>query len=98
MVLSLLEYIRAIERLQRVPVILLTAKARDRIAGYKAGADVLLKPSIQTNSSHTGQCYLHDAGKMQAKRGMVDLKQDMASIKELLKQKWGQRIKRLMSI
>lgn len=87
--LELLSLIRADHRLSRVPVILLTAKglAADRVAGYKAGANVYLpKPfepqellsiidnSIQRRKQMTSQ-----------KGSLVDLKQEMNSIKEIMK-------------
>lgn len=89
--LELLGLIRANERLSRVPVILLTAKGMtaDRIAGYKAGANVYLpKPfapeellSILDNSIQRRQQMTNrKAG------SLVDLKQEMASIKEIMRQ------------
>ena len=87
--LELLSLIRADHRLSRVPVILLTAKgmAADRVAGYKAGANVYLpKPfdpqellsiidnSIQRRKQMTNQ-----------KGSLVDLKQEMNNIKEIMK-------------
>ena len=87
--LELLGLIRADERLERVPVILLTAKGmtQDRIEGYKAGADVYLpKPfnpeellSIIDNVILRRQQMTGDKGKL------VDLKADMTNIKQLLR-------------
>lgn len=87
--LELLGLIRADERLERVPVILLTAKGmtEDRIQGYKAGADVYLpKPfnpeellSIIDNVILRRQQMTGNKGKL------VDLKADMTNIKQLLR-------------
>jgi DNA-binding response OmpR family regulator len=87
--LELLGLIRADERLERVPVILLTAKGmtQDRIEGYKAGADVYLpKPfnpeellSIIDNVILRRQQMTGEKGKL------VDLKADMTNIKQLLR-------------
>ena len=89
--LELLGLIRADERLSRVPVILLTAKgmAADRIAGYQAGANVYLpKPfdpeellSILDNTIQRRQQMTN-----QKAGSLIDLKQEMASIKEIMKQ------------
>ena len=87
--IELLGLIRADERLERVPVILLTAKAmvQDRVAGYRAGADVYLpKPfdpdellSIIDNSIQRRQ-------QMSGKNGnLKDLKQDMETIKQIMR-------------
>jgi DNA-binding NarL/FixJ family response regulator len=96
--IELTEYIRADERLQRVPVILLTAKAmtKDRIAGYKAGADVYLpKPFNPDELLSILDNAILRRRQMQGQGGsMVDLKQDMASIKELLKQNGANLVKK----
>lgn len=95
--LELLGLIRADERLERVPVILLTAKGmtEDRIAGYKAGADVYLpKPfspeellSIIDNVILRRQQMTGDKGKL------VDLKADMSNIKQLLRRNGSSVVK-----
>ena len=96
--IELTEYIRADERLQRVPIILLTAKAmtKDRIAGYKAGADVYLpKPFNPDELLSILDNAILRRRQMQGQGGsMVDLKQDMASIKELLKQNGADLVKK----
>jgi len=97
--LELLQWIRAQETtLKRVPVVLLTAKGltEDRIAGYKAGADVYLpKPfypeellsaidnSIARRQEMTGQ-----AG------SLVDLQQEVANIKLLLEENGRRTVKK----
>jgi DNA-binding NarL/FixJ family response regulator len=88
--LELLGLIRSDERLSRVPVILLTAKgmAADRIAGFKAGANVYLpKPfapeellSVLDNSIQRRQQMTN-----RKSGSLVDLKQEMAGIKEIMK-------------
>jgi DNA-binding NarL/FixJ family response regulator len=96
--IELTTYIRADERLQRVPVILLTAKAmtQDRIAGYKAGADVYLpKPFNPDELLSILDNAILRRRQMQGQGGsMVDLKQDMASIKEILKQNGANLVKK----
>lgn len=97
--LELLGLIRSDARLSRVPVILLTAKgmAADRVAGYQAGANVYLpKPfapeellSILDNSiQRRQQMTSNKAG------SLIDLKQEMASIKEIMKKNAGGVVKR----
>ena len=95
--LELLSLLRADERLARVPVILLTAKSltKDRIEGYKAGADAYLpKPfnpdellsiidnSIRRRKQMTGK---------NTNGSLVDLKSEMTNIKEILR-KNGQKV------
>lgn len=95
--LELLSLLRADERLSRVPVILLTAKSltKDRIEGYKAGADAYLpKPfnpdellsiidnSIRRRKQMTGK---------NSNGSLVDLKSEMTNIKEILR-KNGQKV------
>ena len=87
--IELLGLIRADERLARVPVILLTAKAmtQDRVAGYKAGADVYLpKPfdpdellSIVDNAIQRRQQMIGRTG------SLMDLKEEMATIKQIMR-------------
>jgi DNA-binding NarL/FixJ family response regulator len=96
--IELLVLIRADERLERVPVILLTAKAmtQDRIAGYKAGADVYLpKPfdpdellSIIDNAIQRRQQMTGPSG------NLLDLREDMANIKQLMLQNGANVVKK----
>lgn len=95
--LELLGLIRADERLERVPVILLTAKAmtEDRIAGFRAGADAYLpKPfdpeellSIIDNSIQRRQQMTGENAKL------VDLKSDMSNIKQMLRKNGANVVK-----
>lgn len=88
--LELLGLLRADERLERVPVVLLTAKAltQDRIEGYRAGADAYLpKPfnpeellTIIDNSIMRRKQMTGENGKF------VDLKTDLSNIKQILRQ------------
>jgi DNA-binding NarL/FixJ family response regulator len=90
--LELLQWIRSTNNpaLQRVPVVLLTAKGltSDRIAGYQAGADVYLsKPfypdellSVVDNLIARRQEMVGDAG------AMLELQQDLANIQMLLQE------------
>jgi len=96
--LELLGLIRADERLARVPVILLTAKAltQDRIAGYKAGADAYLpKPfnpdellTIIDNSIQRRQQMTGENGKF------VDLKDELSNIKQILRKNGANVVKK----
>jgi len=96
--IELLGMIRADDRLKRVPVILLTAKAltQDRIAGFKAGADAYLpKPfnpdellSILDNAIQRQQ-------QMKGRNGVIaDMKQELADIKHLMKQNSAKLVKK----
>jgi DNA-binding NarL/FixJ family response regulator len=96
--IELLGLIRSDERLERVPVILLTAKAltQDRILGYKAGADVYLpKPfdpdellSIVDNAIQRRRQMTGKAG------GLRDLKEDMVNIKQLMRKNGANVVKK----
>jgi DNA-binding response OmpR family regulator len=97
--LELVKLIRSDQRISRVPVILLTAKGltADRIAGYRAGANVYLpKPfapeellSILDNSIQRRQ-------QMTSRRAgsLVNLKQEIASIKEIMLNNSGSVVKK----
>jgi len=91
--LQLTELLRSSERLRRVPIVLLTAKSmtQDRIAGYKAGADVYLtKPfspeellSIIDNAIQRKQQMAGRNGKL------VELAQDVSDVKRFLELQKG---------
>lgn len=91
--LELLKQVRADEVLVGVPVILLTAKglAMDRIAGYKAGADVYLSKPFDPDEllSIIDNCILrHDT--LNGEGVLVDdLRRDLDEIKYLLLDKGG---------
>ena len=95
--LELLRLIRADERLERVPVILLTAKGmtQDRIAGYKAGADVYLpKPFIPEELLCIIDNVILRRKQMTGDKGkMVELKADMSNIKQLLRRNGSNVVK-----
>lgn len=95
--LQLLQIIRSNERLERVPVIFLTAKAmtQDRIAGYKAGADVYLPKPFDPDELLTivDNCILRRKQMTGEKAKLVDLKQDMNNIKEILRQNGSKVVK-----
>jgi len=95
--LQLLQIIRSNERLERVPVILLTAKAmtQDRISGYKAGADVYLPKPFDPDELLTivDNCILRRKQMTGEKAKLVDLKQDMNNIKEILRQNGSKVVK-----
>lgn len=92
--LELLQWIRESDMLKRVPVVLLTAKGltEDRIAGYKAGADVYLpKPFYPEELLSAIDNLIQRRQQMTGSAGaLVDLQQEMANIKLLLKEN-GQR-------
>jgi DNA-binding NarL/FixJ family response regulator len=86
---SRLGLIRADERFERVPVILLTAKGmtEDRIQGYKVGADVYLpKPFNPEELLSIIDKVILRRQQMTGNKGKpVDLKADMTNIKQLLR-------------
>lgn len=87
--LELVKVIRSDERLSRVPIVLLTAKSltQDRILGYQAGADVYLpKPFDPDELLAIVDNVIRRRREMAGDRGkLIDLKDDMADIKYLLK-------------
>lgn len=95
--LELLRLIRADERLERVPVILLTAKGmtQDRIAGYRAGADVYLpKPFIPEELLCIVDNVILRRQQMAGEKGkLVELKADMSNIKQLLRRNGSKVVK-----
>jgi DNA-binding NarL/FixJ family response regulator len=96
--IELLGLIRADERLERVPVILLTAKAltQDRIAGYKAGADVYLsKPFDPDELLSILDNAIQRRHQMTGKNGnLLDLKQDMENIKQIMRKNGASVVKK----
>jgi DNA-binding NarL/FixJ family response regulator len=93
--LQLLQIIRQDVRLERVPVILLTAKAmtQDRIEGYRAGADAYLSKPFDPDEllSIVDNCISRRKQMTGEQAKLVELKQDMNDIKEILK-KNGQNV------
>jgi DNA-binding response OmpR family regulator len=92
--IELLGLIRADERLARVPVILLTAKAmtQDRVAGYKAGADVYLPKPFNPDEllSIIDNAILR---RRQMTSDLVGIKKETADIKLLMKQNSANLVK-----
>jgi DNA-binding NarL/FixJ family response regulator len=88
--LQLLQLIRQDERLERVPIILLTAKAmtNDRIQGYKAGADAYLSKPFDPDEllSIVDNCITRRKQMTGEQAKLVELKKEMNDIKEILKQ------------
>ena len=87
--IELLGLIRADERLTRVPVILLTAKAmtKDRVEGYKAGADVYLSKPFDPNEllSIIDNCISRRKQMSGTQGNLLELKQDMENIKQIMR-------------
>lgn len=87
--IELLGLIRSNPTLARVPVVLLTAKAmtQDRVEGYKAGADVYLpKPFDPEELLSIIDNLILRRQQMSGKSGsLMDLKDDMEKIKQLMK-------------
>jgi DNA-binding response OmpR family regulator len=87
--LELLQYVRGNKRLERVPVVLLTAKAftADRIEGYNAGADVYLtKPFDPEELLAIVDNLIIRRQQMTGIEGrLTDLQEEMANIKQILK-------------
>jgi DNA-binding NarL/FixJ family response regulator len=96
--IELLGLIRADERLARVPVILLTAKAmtQDRIEGYKAGADAYLpKPFDPDELLSIIDNIIQRRQQMSGKKGnLMDLKQDMENIKQTMRRTSANMVKK----
>jgi len=96
--LHLLQWIRAQDTLKRVPVVLLTAKGltEDRIAGYKAGADVYLpKPFYPDELLSVVDNLIARRQEMVGQSGsLVDLQQEMANIKLLLQENGRTTVKK----
>lgn len=95
--MELLRLIRADERLERVPVVLLTAKGmtQDRIAGYRAGADVYLpKPFVPEELLSIIDNVIQRRREMTGDKGkLVELKADMTNIKQLLRRNGSNVVK-----
>lgn len=96
--IELLGLIRADSRLARVPVVLLTAKAmaQDRVAGYKAGADVYLpKPFDPEELLSIVDNLIIRRQQMSGKGGgLMDLKEDIDQIKTIMKRNSGTVVKK----
>jgi DNA-binding NarL/FixJ family response regulator len=96
--IALLKQIRKDKRLQRVPVILLTAKGltADRIEGYKAGADAYLsKPFNPVELLSIVDCAILRRRQMVGtKVGLAELKQEIAAIKHIMKQNGANVVKK----
>ena len=87
--LELLRQIRTDERLKRVPVVLLTAKAmtQDRIDGYRAGADAYVpKPFDPAELVAIIDNRIARQRQQAAKSDLWRLKQELMDIKQLMEQ------------
>jgi DNA-binding NarL/FixJ family response regulator len=95
--LELLQWIRSSDVIKRVPVVLLTAKAltKDRIVGYKAGADAYLpKPFYPEELLSVIDTLILRRQQMTGTAGaLVDIQQEMANVKLLLKQNAQRTVK-----
>ena len=87
--LELVKLIRADERLSRVPIVLLTAKSltRDRILGYRVGADIYLPKPFDPDEllSIVDNLIVRRKQMAEGRGELMDLKDDMADIKLILK-------------
>jgi DNA-binding response OmpR family regulator len=89
--IELLEWIRSHPRLRRLPVVMLTAKGltSDRIVGYRAGADFYLTKPFAPEEllGILDNCIVRRRQQLKAESGvLVDLQQDLAEIKSVLRQ------------
>jgi DNA-binding NarL/FixJ family response regulator len=88
--IQLLEHLRADTRFQRIPVVLLTAKAMtvDRIEGFKAGADAYLPKPFHPEEllSILDNCILRQQQMKEAQSSLAHLKEEMTSIQQIMKQ------------
>jgi len=86
--IQMTEIIRGNERLRRVPIVLLTAKAltQDRVAGYRAGADVYLpKPfSPEELLSIIDGVILRRRQRAGERGKMADLAEELSYVKQIL--------------
>jgi DNA-binding NarL/FixJ family response regulator len=86
--IQMTEIIRGNERLRRVPIVLLTAKAltQDRVEGYRAGADVYLpKPFSPEELLSIIDGVILRRRQMAGERGkMADLAEELSYVKQLL--------------
>jgi len=86
--IQMTEIIRGNERLRRVPIVLLTAKAltQDRVAGYRAGADVYLpKPFSPEELLSIIDGVILRRRQMAGERGkMADMAEELSYIKQIL--------------
>lgn len=91
--IQITEFIRSHERLRRVPVVLLTAKSltQDRVAGYRAGADVYLpKPFSPEELLSIIDGVILRRQQMAGERGkMADLAEELSYVKQILQQDTG---------
>ena len=96
--IELLGLIRSDPKLSRVPVVLLTAKAmaQDRVQGYKAGADVYLpKPFDPEELLSIVDNLILRRQQMSGKGGrLMDLKDDMETIKQMMKRNSAKVVKK----
>jgi DNA-binding NarL/FixJ family response regulator len=96
--IELLGLIRADQRLAKVPVVLLTAKAmaQDRVQGYKAGADAYLpKPFDPDELLSIVDNLITRQHQMSGKSGeLMDLKEDMEKIKQIMKRNSANVVKK----
>ena len=87
--IELVKIIRGSKRLQRVPIVMLTARTftKDRIAGYKAGADVYLtKPFNPEELLSVVDNMIVRRQQMVGKEGkLADFKAELLDIKQILR-------------
>lgn len=95
--IELLSILRSDPRYQRIPVVLLTAKAMtiDRIAGYKAGADAYLPKPFHPDEllSILDNTILRRQQMKNSQSQLANLKQEMATIKNIMKQNSANTVK-----
>ncbi len=96
--IELLGLIRSDPRLVRVPIVLLTAKAmaQDRVQGYKAGADVYLPKPFDPDEllSIVDNLILRRQQMSGKVGGLMDLKDDMEKIKQIMKRNSANVVKK----
>ncbi|KAL7564166.1 hypothetical protein ACA910_021140 [Epithemia clementina (nom. ined.)] len=95
--IELLSTLRADARYQRIPVVLLTAKAMtiDRIAGFKAGADAYLPKPFHPEEllSILDSTILRRQQMKNSLSSLANLKEEMATIKQIMKQNSANTVK-----
>lgn len=96
--MDLLRYVRSNRRLERVPLILLTAKSmtEDRIAGYDAGADIYLTKPFDPEEllAIVDNLIVRRQQMTKEKAKLAEIVEEIQNIKQILKLKAAKVIKK----
>jgi len=96
--MDLLRYVRSNRRLERVPLILLTAKSmtEDRIAGYDAGADIYLTKPFDPEEllAIVDNLIVRRQQMTQGKAKLAEIVEEIQNVKQILKLKAAKVVKK----